>query len=166
MWEVRDAISDPRTLANPLVTGELGLRFYLGVPLRTHDGHGLGTLCAIDREPRAASADDVATLTDLAGVVMDQLELRRAAMAAIDRHIEERERAEREAENLSVALATNRKIGVAIGIVMDRELCTRDEAFERLKVASQRAHRKLREIADEVIMTGALPELVRREECR
>jgi GAF domain-containing protein len=48
-----DASTDPRSLANPLVAGEFGLRFYAGVPLRTTDGFNLGTLCVIDKEPRA-----------------------------------------------------------------------------------------------------------------
>ena len=33
-----DASVDPRSLANPLVAGEFGLRFYTAVPLQTHDG--------------------------------------------------------------------------------------------------------------------------------
>jgi eukaryotic-like serine/threonine-protein kinase len=39
-----DAAADMHALANPLVAGEFGLRFYVGVPLRTHDGFNLGTL--------------------------------------------------------------------------------------------------------------------------
>ena len=39
-----DASIDPRSLANPLVAGDFGLRFYAGVPLTTSDGHNLGTL--------------------------------------------------------------------------------------------------------------------------
>ncbi|MDB5708727.1 MAG: multi-sensor hybrid histidine kinase, partial [Sphingomonas bacterium] len=34
-----DASIDPRSLANPLVAGEFGLRFYAGVPLTTSDGY-------------------------------------------------------------------------------------------------------------------------------
>src|ERR1700710_647905 len=49
---VIDAKVDSRALANPLVAGEFGLRFYAGVPLRTGEGHNLGTLCIIDKEPR------------------------------------------------------------------------------------------------------------------
>lgn len=75
-WLVADASVDPRTLANPLVAGEFGFRFYAGVPLTTYDGHNLGTLCVIDVVPRETSAEEVATLTDLASVVMDELELR------------------------------------------------------------------------------------------
>lgn len=51
VWSVERADTDPRTLANPLVAGEFGLRFYAGAPLKTRDGHNLGTICVIDREP-------------------------------------------------------------------------------------------------------------------
>jgi tRNA A-37 threonylcarbamoyl transferase component Bud32 len=78
-WLVEDARADPRTLTNPLVAGEFGLQFYLGVPLRTHDGYNLGTLCVLDFEPRAATDDDIATLNDLAALVMHELELHREA---------------------------------------------------------------------------------------
>ena len=61
------------------------------------------------------------------------------------------------AANLEIALESNRQIGSAIGIVMARELLTADQAFERLRDVSQRQHRKLRDIADEVIRTGQLP---------
>jgi len=78
-WVVTDAAADPRTLVDPLVAGEFGLRFYAGVPLTTHDGHNLGILCVIDYQPREVTADEVATLTDLAGLTMDELEIRKAA---------------------------------------------------------------------------------------
>jgi GAF domain-containing protein len=78
-WIVEDAKVDPRTLANPLVAGEFGLRFYAGSALRTTGGHNLGTLCVIDREPRELSAEQVGVLDDLAALVVDELELRLAA---------------------------------------------------------------------------------------
>lgn len=79
-----DASKDVHAIANPLVAGEFGLRFYVGVPLHTHDGFNLGTLCVIDRQPREVSAEQIALLKDLAGTVMDQLELRRSARAAVE----------------------------------------------------------------------------------
>lgn len=82
-WLVTDARHDLRTLANPLVAGEFGLQFYLGVPLHTHDGFNLGTLCVLDTKPRTVTQEQIDTLTDLASVVMDQLELRLAAMRSI-----------------------------------------------------------------------------------
>ena len=75
-WVVDDASFDPRAMANPLVAGEFGLRFYAGVPLTTSDGHNLGTLCVLDFEPRQTSPDELETLTDLAAMVMNELELR------------------------------------------------------------------------------------------
>ena len=83
-YVVSSARIDPRTLANPLVNGELGVQFYAAAPLQTHDGHNLGTLCVLDFKPRDISASDIAILTCLAGVIMDQIELRLAA-----RHIDE-----------------------------------------------------------------------------
>src|SRR3978361_521059 len=47
-----DPSTDVRSLANPLVAGDFGLRFYAGVPLETSDGFNLGTLCVIDKEQR------------------------------------------------------------------------------------------------------------------
>jgi GAF domain-containing protein len=78
-WIVNDARADPRTLANPLVAGEFGLRFYAGSALRTADGYNLGTLCVIDKEPRELTAEQVQMLDDLAALVVDELELRLAA---------------------------------------------------------------------------------------
>jgi GAF domain-containing protein len=77
-WIVNDAKVDPRTLTNPLVVGELGLRFYAGIPLTTADGYNLGTMNVIDKEPREFSASDTKTLKDLAAIVVHELELRLA----------------------------------------------------------------------------------------
>jgi signal transduction histidine kinase len=85
VWAVERADTDPRTLANPLVAGELGLRFYAGAPLKTREGHNLGTICVIDRVPRAITAEETETLADLAGIVVDELELRLAARREANR---------------------------------------------------------------------------------
>lgn len=82
-YVLTDASCDPRSLANPLVAGEFGLRFYVAAPLRTRDGHNLGTLCVIDRRPRAVTDDQIAQLEALAQIVIDQMELRLAARRAI-----------------------------------------------------------------------------------
>ncbi|CAN5780242.1 GAF domain-containing sensor histidine kinase [soil metagenome] len=82
-WIVSDATRDPRALANPLVAESFGLRFYAGVPLRTSDGHNLGTLCIIDRKPRVLTADETATLSDLGSMVMSEMELRLATLRAL-----------------------------------------------------------------------------------
>jgi two-component sensor histidine kinase len=81
---IEDARKDPRSLANPLVAGDFGLRFYAAVPLTTGDGHNLGTLCVIDKEPRAIDQTQIEDLGDLASIVMDQLELRISSLNAIE----------------------------------------------------------------------------------
>ena len=75
---------DPRLCDNPLVDNEPFVRFYAGVPLRTSDGHVLGTLCAIDHEPRDFSAEQLGLLELLAGQVMERFELRRARRVLVD----------------------------------------------------------------------------------
>ena len=76
---VPDARKDERFADNPFVTGEPHIRFYAGAPLTAPNGYRLGTLCLIDDERRSFSAEDRETLNDLAGVVMDELNLRHYA---------------------------------------------------------------------------------------
>ena len=63
-----------------------------------------------------------------------------------------------ESMHLRRAMESNREIGMALGILMARELHTADQAFTRLRTASQHLHRKLHDIATEVIHTGSLPD--------
>ena len=77
---VPDALKDPRFSESPLVRGEPFIRFYAGMPLETRDGFKIGTLCAIDRVPRTMNDRQRALLEDLAGLVMDEMELRRQSM--------------------------------------------------------------------------------------
>lgn len=78
-----DASVDPRSLANPLVAGDFGLRFYAGVPLTTTDGHNLGTLCIIDKQARPIDEAQIEDLKDLAAVVMDRIEMQLSARQAV-----------------------------------------------------------------------------------
>lgn len=78
------------------------------------------------------------------------LELSRLRTYALDQ-------AERRAANLEAALTTNRQIGAAIGILMHQHKITESQGFELLREISQRMNRKLRDVADELVFTGALP---------
>ncbi len=64
--------------------------------------------------------------------------------------------ADSRADNLQRALGSNRVIGTALGILMAHERISADEAFVRLREASQASNRKLRDVADDVVFTGAL----------
>lgn len=82
---VPDATLDPRFQANPLVTGWPHIRFYAGAPLRTPDGHVLGSLCLIDTQPREPlMAEEADMLRELAAIVMDTLHHRLAATALLE----------------------------------------------------------------------------------
>lgn len=74
---IEDATRDPRFLLNPLVAQENGIRFYAGAPLRTRDGHTLGTVCVLDRMPHLTlTPDERQTLKDLSELVMAHIEAR------------------------------------------------------------------------------------------
>jgi len=79
MLVVPDACDDPRFSDNPLVTGELGIRFYAGQVIKSPDGHAIGTLCIIDTQPRALLVADMACLRDLAHLV--EAEIAQTALA-------------------------------------------------------------------------------------
>jgi AmiR/NasT family two-component response regulator len=64
--------------------------------------------------------------------------------------------AERRMANLQFALATNRRIGIAIGVLMWQRRLTEDQAFALLRTHSQHGHVKLRDLAESVIFTGTL----------
>jgi PAS domain S-box-containing protein len=84
IFEVGDAAHDARFADNPLVTEEPGIRFYAGVPLRSGDGEAVGTICVIDRRPRALTEQQRASLALIANAVVEQMEARRTLLRLFD----------------------------------------------------------------------------------
>lgn len=76
VYLIEDAKNDPRCLTNPLVVGEFGLQFYAAAPLKTKDGHNLGTFCIIDKRQRYINSDQQVMLQQLASIVVNDIELR------------------------------------------------------------------------------------------
>jgi diguanylate cyclase (GGDEF)-like protein/PAS domain S-box-containing protein len=107
---VSDAKQDPRYAANPLVTGAPHLRAYLGVPLYSMGGEAIGTLCAIDLQPRDFGSDEIGVWNDFAGLVQDMLRARelaeasaqqlRAAAASAEKHTQMERRLQRIANHI------------------------------------------------------------------
>lgn len=106
LLQIPDLTADPRTAANPLVTGEPHIRFYAGAPLRTASGHVLGSLCVIDHKPRPEGLTDAQQddLRRFARQVMRQLELRQALLAR-DALLTERQSVQRERAAFSTTQA-------------------------------------------------------------
>jgi hypothetical protein len=82
---VRDTAADPPLPAGTLAGGASGIRFYAGAPLRTRDGHALGALSVMDREPRELSDGQIESLRALSRQAVAQLELRRLKRERADR---------------------------------------------------------------------------------
>lgn len=76
MFVVPDASKDERFAQNPLVTGDPHIRFYAGAPLAARDGHLLGTLCVIDREPHTLTEAQKEALKIVGRLVIANIELR------------------------------------------------------------------------------------------
>jgi hypothetical protein len=70
-----DARANPAFASNPIVT-DYGLVAYIGIPLETSAGHCLGTFCVVDTEPRTWSEQNIATVRNLAGAAITEIEIR------------------------------------------------------------------------------------------
>ena len=94
---VEDTTLDERFVGNSFVTGEAGIRFYAGVPLRPvaktfpSDLPGVGTLCILDTRPRSFSVEDRQALRELAQLITSLIEARSAAASlhALSRQLQE-----------------------------------------------------------------------------
>jgi two-component sensor histidine kinase len=136
-WILENASTDLRSLTNPLVAGEFGLRFYAGVPLRTSDGYNLGTLCVIDYEPRPVTDEQINHLRHLATVVMDQMELRLSARKAVGELSEALETARMLGREIDHRVMNSLQLVSSMLHLQGRQL-KGSEAAEQLQVAASR----------------------------
>lgn len=65
--------------------------------------------------------------------------------------------AHQQVAQLEVGLRSSRRIGIAIGVVMERYRLSAEEAFGVLQRLSQERNEKLRAIAERIVETGELP---------
>jgi PAS domain S-box-containing protein len=131
VFVVPDTTADARFADNPVVTGELGLRFYAGVPLVTESGHALGTLCVMDRVPRQLEPDQLESLRSLGRQALAQLELcrhnRRLESLLVERH-----RIEQELERRAAMAAKQQAVLVELARIDKTDLCRVLEQITRV----------------------------------
>jgi signal transduction histidine kinase len=79
LFVVPDAAEDERFKDNPLVVEDPRIRFYAGAQLFDRNGHVLGMMCVLGRQPRRLRPSQQRALRVLARLVMTELEVRRSA---------------------------------------------------------------------------------------
>ncbi|MCW2529034.1 MAG: hypothetical protein JWM76_3894 [Pseudonocardiales bacterium] len=114
-----------------------GVAFYLGTPNRS-----LGVLTLYATEPNAYTPSHLAAAATYAELATLAL----TAASDADKVL-----------NLELALESNRRIGIAIGVLMALKHVTDEQAFIMIREASQARHMKLRDVAEVIAMTGTMP---------
>jgi PAS domain S-box-containing protein len=116
VFEIADASHDARFAENAFVAGEPHLRFYAGAVLRSREGHALGTICVLDRAPRALTEPQRGILRAL-GVALDELlESRRTMFRLLEDAHTELVRIDLATERITFAnRAALRNLGYALG---------------------------------------------------
>jgi ANTAR domain len=105
-------------------------------------GHPTVSLNLYAAEPLATARPDRSALATVAAACA-------VGLTAIDQRYR--------ADHLERALASSRRIGAAMGVLMASLRLTEEQAFDALRTVSQHSHRKLRDVADDVLLTGELP---------
>lgn len=136
-----DLATDARWPDFTAAAERIGARSALAVRLGTDEDGPLGSLTLLSPLPDAfdeAVCARVVPLPVQAGVALSAIHNRE------------------QVEHLNRALESNRDIAVAIGIVMAHRVIDRDEGFALLRAASQHLHRKIADLALDVVNTGVL----------
>jgi serine phosphatase RsbU (regulator of sigma subunit) len=90
---VEDAAADELTRDNPSVEA-MGVRAWAGFPVRSPDGHVLGSFCVVDTVPRTFDADQLLLVEALADSASRELALRAALAASREALLQHQQRAD------------------------------------------------------------------------
>lgn len=143
---VVDLHTESRFADYPQRAAALGIRSIVALPLRLSDD-ALGAMNLYARTPGVFTDGSLVRARALAASVSGAVEISRRMTEQSELN-----------EDLRSALASRRVIDQAIGIIMARESCDADAAFGVLRRSSQNEHRKLREVAVELVTkTGGVP---------
>jgi GAF domain-containing protein len=142
---VDDLTTESRFGDYPAKAAALGLRSVVALPLTSNDV-ALGALNLYGAEPAAFTDGNLVRARMLAAAAAGAVEIARRLTDQLQLN-----------EDLKAAMASRRVIDQALGITMAREGCDADTAFAILRRTSQNEHRKLRDVArDLVTATGGV----------
>jgi signal transduction histidine kinase len=148
---VRDAAQDVRFVDNPLVTDHPKIRFYCGVPLRTPEGVGLGTLCLLDRVPRTMTERGLEGLQALARQVEAELELRRR-LILLEESLQVQQRHQQDRELLASMLVHDLRSPLTAVALLAGSMTVLDEpsreAQQEIGLEIDRMRRMLTDVLD------------------
>lgn len=136
---VDDMAAEQRWAPFPVRATALGVRSSLSLPLVV-DGRRTGALNLYATAPAAFGPQDEASAARWAEQAAGALTV---ALRIAD--------GDRRAASLLGGLDTRATIGQAVGLLMARERCTADAAFDLLRTASQRSNVKLRDVAAQTV---------------
>jgi GAF domain-containing protein len=145
-FRVRDLAAEPRWPSYTPRAVDRGARSMMSLPMAA-EGNLIGALNLYSRQADAFDSESVS----IAEIVAAHAGLASQVTAAFFGHRDL-------AEQMREAMASRAVIEQAKGIIMTRERCSADDAFAYLVQLSQNSNRKLRDVANAVVM-----ELTRRD---
>lgn len=119
----------PDLMESPHVCGEGGIRFYAGAPLRTPEGHRLGTICVVDAVPREASEKQLKMLETLSIILIEELENRMRSRKALKTQVD--------LMNIAIHELKNPASNIQLAVNMLRELEQQASAKRMLNTISK-----------------------------
>ena len=141
VFVVNDAEQDERFKNNPIVTMQPGAKFYAGTPLKSNDGHNIGTLCVMDVKPNKLDDEQTNCLKALSAQVSNLMELD-LSMQLIKENVDEIEK-----QN-----ATLRTIAHMQAHEFRAPLCTVKSVMDLIKLHDYAVSRDYVEMLEEAVV--------------
>lgn len=156
---IEDAAADERFSDNPLVVNPPFIRFYAGFPLITRNGLAMGSLCAVDHQPRRLSEHQRGCLQRLARLTINQMELwrERRLLAASEQALEDRVSRGDDQPDVPVIATKAQILSMAELMISQRG----QSSFALLRVQARELNR-LSAAMGEAVITGMRTELEQR----
>jgi signal transduction histidine kinase len=146
--EIKNLNEDERFKEKFYVNGDLGLKYYYGVPLKANNGSHLGALCVLDTQTRMLTPEKVEMLKMIADEIVNRLNGLKMLALLRDQVSETNENQRRVAHDIRGPLGGI--IGLARIISEQGEGNTMDEVLEFINLIHKSGNSIL-ELADEIL---------------